>query len=66
MLITNAVEEVGEKPLGGGGVNPIQTGFFLCFPGPGGLRRPYACNSTTAYGMAPKFTRNDVLNISII
>ena len=52
--------------------NPIQTGLFFCFPGPGGgggggaLRRPYLCNSTTAYGMTPTFTPNDVQIISII
>ena len=50
--------------------NPIQTGLFL-LPGPGGgggggLRRPYTFNSITAYGMATKFTQNDVLICSII
>ena len=43
----------------------FRPGFF-CFLGPGGLRRPYTCISTTAYGTAPKFTRNDVPIISIM
>ena len=48
--------------------NAIQTGLFL-LPRTGGggeLRRPYPCNSVTAYGMTPKFTQNDILIISII
>ena len=45
----------------------FRPGFFFCFPGPGeGLRRPYPCNSTTAYCMTPQFTQNDVVIISII
>ena len=48
--------------------NPIQTGLFFASQdrGGGGLRRPYPCNSTTAYGMTPTFTHNDVQIISII
>ena len=55
-------------------INPIQTGLFL-LPrtggwagggGGGGLRRPYPCNSTTTHGIAPKFTQNDIIIISII
>ena len=34
--------------------------------GGGGLRRPYTCNSATAYCMTPQFTQNDVVIISII
>ena len=40
--------------------------FLLPRTGGGRLRRPYPCNSTTAYGMAPKFTQNDILIISFI
>ena len=34
--------------------------------GGGGLKRPYTCNSVTAYGLATNFTQNDVLVRSII
>ena len=37
-----------------------------CMGAAGGLRRPYPCNSTTAYGMATIFSQNDILIISII
>ena len=47
--------------------NPIQTGFFFASQDRGGgIRRPYPCNSVTAYGMTAKFTQNDILIISII
>ena len=51
------------------GLTLFRAGFFG-LPGTGGrgwlgLRRPYTGNSITAYGMATKFTRNDVLICSI-
>ena len=46
-------------------VNPIQTGLFFASQDRGGLRRPYPCNCTTAYGMATNFSHNDILIISI-
>ena len=49
----------------------FRLGFFLLTrtgggEGEGGLRRPYTCNSPTAYCMTPQFTQNDVVIISII
>ena len=44
-------------------INPIQTGLFFFASQD---RGPYPCNSTTAYGMTPKFAQNDVQIISII
>ena len=53
-------------------LKPIQTGLFGVSwdrglgGGGGGLRRPYTCNSITAYDMATKFKQDDVLIDSII
>ena len=44
----------------------FRPGFLLLPRTWGALRRPSPCNSTIAYGMATKYSQNDVLIISII